>query len=302
MQNLIGGKDFQDILKSKLTLANRARMSAVCKSSRNLCDAKDARRQVMKIVEAQDAFWMAFVTALSKIGEFDNNVFQYIVLETEWKEEFFSLLQTLQSRRPDLADRLVYFIKMGLLVMAFAMDNPAYGPHLKKLGDREPLTREEGVALSKEFSESGLGHIFVEYNPSHRSRLANANNVEFVDEVTGHTYRRMIIEDFPKIADVVRELLAIHMDRDLQFLLTIARTSIIETFRTYKALYRDMLNALEYLQNTVKELDRRELDSIIRDIYRTIESSRTLSAQAEFDIASSIRTLGATLRTMIPPR
>jgi hypothetical protein len=275
MDSLIGVRDFQNMLKSTLNISSRARMSAVCKSSRNLCDAKAAKAHVLKIAESKDAFWVGLIQASSKFDEFENNSFEYMS-SSALHDALIRLVQRLESRVNEEPDNLVFLAKIGLLVIAFAMDNPEYAEYLKKLGDREPLSREEMAALSREFSESGL-----------------SDSTEFID-------------DFPRVAEVVRELLAMQKDRDvhrdLQFMLNIVRTNYFGTFREYKALQRDMLVAFDRLSKLVKALDQRSLNNIIQDTRSQLESWRTSRSEAVNNIKANLQRLITTLRALIPPK
>jgi len=188
MDALLQIRNFQNLLRRELDWKDRARVSAVCKASRDaLCDPEALRAHMERIMQSIEDLRCTLEEEESLEGDLNDRV-----------NEYFEDALPIEARRIEAFLRLPtkdfhYTVRMAILLIAFSLDFPEYTKYLKKLHQDQmsgnySVDMEALDALAEGFLRSGIafamwnvenlvGHIIVrDLTPSHRMHSPENDN------------------------------------------------------------------------------------------------------------------------------
>lgn len=151
MESLLQVRNFQNMLKRELNWRSRARVSAVCKASRDaLCDKESVRRNFQRVSRSLEDLNSDLQTEERLEEELHISMNDYFdePLSIE-AERIASFLKISENKE--------YILLMAAILIAFAMDYPEYAKHLK-----DPEASQGSIdALSRGFVESGVWYAML---------------------------------------------------------------------------------------------------------------------------------------------
>ena len=184
MDSLLQIRNFQNRIGRELDWSDRARVSAVCKASRDaLCDPEALRTHLERVRRSVQDLGRALKEEERVEQKLNKSVHKYIRQP---------LPQDARRLEADLGfsnTNSSYVVRMAVLLLAFSLEYPQYATHLNKFMDDFMATEESnsGVprsdddtirALTEGFTRSGVAYAMIQV-PSIGSQTSNDVRTSF---------------------------------------------------------------------------------------------------------------------------
>ena len=296
MDSLLQIRNFQNLLGRELNWRDRARVSAVCKASRDsLCDPEALRAHLGRVQRSIKDLGRALQEEERLEEDLDASVYGYF--EDALPEDTRRLEGSFDLPAKDSS----YVVRMAVLIIAFSLDYPQYVKHLRKmnqsLSSGMPWTDEDAFHdLSEGFSRSGLAHAMKNVEDIVGiAAIERSESYRFQTPTAGIFYLYEVGDVLEAVVFMLEQQFRTGVQNNLILSVERARKLVFEPFERFQAAQKVVLENVRVASEGVRIIGLKDLierwESTVRELSRA-NSYRATRVMPSFNkFAKSVQNL-----------